>query len=277
MQRDHPRIRGEHLLASVLARIEQRIIPAYAGNTSRRGDSAIWSAGSSPHTRGTLVRQAGKMETGRDHPRIRGEHRRPHREEHRRQGIIPAYAGNTHYSLENIDTVPGSSPHTRGTRSTLRRSTSRSWDHPRIRGEHDGIRRCTCRIAGIIPAYAGNTFFEAIQNAQPLGSSPHTRGTPRSRQPCPSCWRDHPRIRGEHSRPSKGRRVRPGIIPAYAGNTAAKLVVISIYLGSSPHTRGTHLFTCDPNSRRGSFVSLYPKRRALCLLLASLQPDFLAP
>ena len=89
-------------------------------------------------------------------------------------------------------------------------------DHPRIRGEHSTMSKCTPAATGssphtrgaprrprqghrrgrIIPAYAGSTL----------------RGDHPIRQP----W-DHPRIRGEHA-------------PAPPGAGAG--------LGSSPHTRG---------------------------------------
>ena len=92
------------------------------------------------------------------------------------EGIIPAYAGNTRSF---------------GVLSCLAR------DHPRVCGEHgrrvggqDGFRGSSPRmrgtrrfdfedskIAGIIPAYAGNTEYE--------------------RSLCPMCG-DHPRVCGEH-------------------------------------------------------------------------------
>ena len=196
-----------------------RIIPAYAGSTSRRRQargptadhprirgehvttfSAILSApGSSPHTRGAQG------------PRVQGGVLR---------GIIPAYAG-----------------------STLAGASSRHWnrDHPRIRGEHAtvkahrrqdngssphtrGARRYRGRGAAfhrIIPAYAGSTQ-ECLQGDR--------------------ANEDHPRIRGEHSRGPAGRSTTRGssphtrgarhhhrhrlsavgIIPAYAGSTSSK-------------------------------------------------------
>ena len=150
-------------------------------------------------------------------------------------------------------------------------------DHPRIRGEHARVSAYNPVPRGIIPAYAGNTDGGVKRRRELQGSSPHTRGTPcraATGRPSP---RDHPRIRGEHETMHRAHVVDPGIIPAYAGNTMSALYESVFSQGSSPHTRGTHLFTCDPNSRRGSFVSLHPNRRALCLLPASLQPDFLAP
>ena len=113
--RDHPRIRGEHG--------PHRLIHAL-------------DAGSSPHTRGARVQ------------RLQGR---------RLEGIIPAYAGSTrgpgkavapggdhprirgeHMNDDvrfNVD--GGSSPHTRGARSTTLPDPNRK---------------------GIIPAYAGSTY-----------------------------------------------------------------------------------------------------------------------
>ena len=234
--RDHPRIRGEHLggahatlpprgssphtrgarHAATRRDTRLRIIPAYAGSTSAsfgryrvrpdhpriRGEHRKMRAmagnlkGSSPHTRGAHVvilwvevgeriipAYAGSTKTGRpgerrrrDHPRIRGEH--------------ADQVAKTKFGR-------GSSPHTRGARSsrspglTAKRiipayagSTRGScrqevprWDHPRIRGEHH-LGASTCTSAS--------------------GSSPHTRGAPaRRRYPAGL----------------------PRIIPAYAGST----------------------------------------------------------
>ena len=152
---DHPRIRGEHAVAVVKfaweggssphtrgarsgdERVDRhgRIIPAYAGSTAR------WTTANCPPG---------------DHPRIRGEHRRPASQANRLCWIIPAYAGST--------TCPG-------------RSGCTAKDHPRIRGEHQvsndtdesGLGssphtrgallngRRFSRWCGIIPAYAGST------------------------------------------------------------------------------------------------------------------------
>ena len=132
-------------------------------------------------------------------------------------GIIPAYAGSTTSRCP----APG-----------------RLWDHPRVCGEHGiegviflldegssprmrGARKADAACAvlrGIIPAYAGSTL------------------PPPSRRPC---CRDHPRVCGEHVSatastdavpgssprmrgariPHVRRRLREGIIPAYAGST----------------------------------------------------------
>ena len=232
------------------------IIPAYAGNTCPAirkhsptrdhprvcGEHALStvlstsSAGSSPRMRGTPTC---------------ADYEIPWR------GIIPAYAGNTQDS------------------GILRRF---SRDHPRVCGEHLWLSQCAALRAGssprmrgtlnqlyisaqrkwIIPAYAGNT---AVQFVKPF-----------------LLW-DHPRVCGEHVRNSivswcssgssprmrgtlSGRTVisaRPGIIPAYAGNTLrwrhgscrcrdhprvcgehlTSCVMVVSSMGSSPRMRGT--------------------------------------
>ena len=111
----------------------------------------------------------------------------------------------------------GSSPHSRGTLRTARLRQYRSGiipafvgntrmlhsqnqqgkDHPRIRGEH---------WENIIKVYAD------------LGSSPHSRGTPKAFNHCAFCAR---------------------IIPAFAGNTYVSWHADAESSGSSPHSRGT--------------------------------------
>ena len=187
-------------------------------------------------------------------------------------------------------TIRGSSPHARGTLTSMRRGRGGAWDHPRMRGEH---------LASIM------TW------ARPLGSSPHARGTriilnrvSLITRIIPACagntayyaeyegkdW-DHPRMRGEHffshafaplyegssphargTRRTQGPHVRrPGIIPACAGNTRSTLCSFSLlrdhprmrgehyrrscwcpfYRGSSPHARGTPLQRDEPDMHVG--------------------------
>ena len=193
------------------------IIPAYAGNTRKAHP---------------------KPQTGRDHPRVCGEHARqrhgracktgssPRMRGTRmwksartvRAGIIPAYAGNTR---------------------PCRPYPTWFWDHPRVCGEHADLRehdhigrgssprmrgtrefdRLRDGCVGIIPAYAGNTLWTSVT---------------------PTLIEDHPRVCGEHivwvchassylgssprmrgtHRLKRRRIVIIGIIPAYAGNTS---------------------------------------------------------
>ena len=179
----------------------------------------------------------------RDHPRIRGEHARHERLRQRPVGIIPAYAGSTRSRSSGIPYPKGSSPHTRGARRIGIRNASCSWDHPRIRGEHLLLRDHLPVQAGIIPAYAGSTYSPVRLRYISSGSSPHTRGAPRTRRPSSPCQWDHPRIRGEHHHCHAQKAGEPGIIPAYAGSTCMSRIGGIRKPGSSPHTRGARSLT----------------------------------
>ena len=195
--RDHPRVCGEHLYLLLLALVivgssprmrgthlapnglpvQQRIIPAYAGNTERRFCRSL-GAGDHP-------RVCGEHRSGRSHrvvrrgssPRMRGTRgaRRPRRQNH---GIIPAYAGNTGTRLKGST---GRRDHPRVCGEHLLGTPLLPWQRgssPRMRGTHPpGLYRRL--VGGIIPAYAGNT--PAVE-------------------PTPMAFRDHPRVCGEHLR-----------------------------------------------------------------------------
>ena len=193
--RDHPRIRGEHKIIHYQMALGVGSSPHTRGALFASVKSGRPS-GIIPAYAGSTINVHGNGEVRRDHPRIRGEHQQEH---------------------QKIRRQVGSSPHTRGARSScLRLSCCRRiipayagstsyptrgrwsrWDHPRIRGEHFLTRSTTlsmmgssphtrgaprphyspCRLTGIIPAYAGSTF-------NPISK--------------PDSTRDHPRIRGEH-------------------------------------------------------------------------------
>ena len=303
-RRDHPRMRGEH---------------------SSRRRPRTRPQGSSPHARGARYGDCTQGAQGGDHPRMRGEHavRRPQMANHR--GIIPACAGSTtmpsslafalrdhprmrgeHSFLDYGAFVDkGSSPHARGALvlylgvaarsgiipacagSTMAPSGTfaRSWDHPRMRGEH------------------GQMVAAGISSA---GSSPHARGAPGGfqlldilRGIIPACAgstgavplvrrasRDHPRMRGEHctwkwqtarstgsSPHARGAPVRRpqmanhrGIIPACAGSTTFPIVRSSL-VGDHPRMRGEHT-TAAAHTRYGTGSSPHA-RGALMLVISS--------
>ena len=158
---------------------DYRIIPACAGNTST-------PCVPPPHRR--------------DHPRMRGEHRNSVFASASVLGSSP-HARGTLFSVTICRIFAGIIPACAGNTSRIVRSLLGIWDHPRMRGEHmfdevSGDRyegssphaRGTRLIVpmrglarGIIPACAGNTWWNAV----PAVAS-----------------RDHPRMRGEHCVPS---------------------------------------------------------------------------
>ena len=133
---DHPRMRGEHFHLQVEPQRQPGIIPACAGSTIDFLAARVSRVGSSPHARGALPRTWHQASASRDHPRMRGEHRRLPAIRHLRPGIIPACAGSTFGAAWRETVVTGSSPHARGARRHRAHRRRRGRDHPRMRGEH---------------------------------------------------------------------------------------------------------------------------------------------
>ena len=174
-QKDHPRIRGEHTCRSspletpggssphtrgapacaTSAPRPSRIIPAYAGSTYRRHETAA---------------------ADEDHPRIRGEHSTSWDSMARTTGSSPHTRG-APFSVGDAGDQSGIIPAYAGSTARGRRCPSARTDHPRIRGEHQPPTRRRLAIRGssphtrgarvvaavrdhdirIIPAYAGST------------------------------------------------------------------------------------------------------------------------
>ena len=174
-----------------------------------------------------------------DHPRVCGEHQADRLPTHPQAGSSPRMRGTPRRHASHRGGV-GIIPAYAGNTITLSAMHEAYWDHPRVCGEHatgastqvnctgsSPRMRGTLQVTqvereavGIIPAYAGNTWPPAVAwckawdhprvcgehllcvvgRREEQGSSPRMRGT---------------RIDDEHS------RRLPGIIPAYAGNTAS--------------------------------------------------------
>ena len=184
-------------------------------------------------------------------------------------GIIPAHAGNTvrpcealscfrdhprtcgEHRVEEFNRIvnAGSSPHMRGTRNRRQRMV---------------------RLAGIIPAHAGNTY-EACRSGSGDGDHPRTCGE----HLCPALCGvigsgSSPHMRGTLQRLKDTSQVT-GIIPAHAGNTrtvrcrnarsgdhprtCGEHIPVSWWSvpprGSSPHMRGTPGREASEESDRG--------------------------
>ena len=175
LQRDHPRVCGEHFDWS---------LRKAAGS------------GSSPRMRGTLSNIRLRVQPPRDHPRVCGEHLPTASVFHpltgssprmrgtpwwstdhmARLGIIPAYAGNTQY--------PTGISRNKG-------------DHPRVCGEHPYRIIPIPEDMGSSPRMRGTLVVPVVYHV-PRGIIPAYAGnTDHGRSTASNPW-DHPRVCGEH-------------------------------------------------------------------------------
>ena len=91
-------------------------------------------------------------------------------------------------------------------------------DHPRIRGEHLTKADAITADSGSSPHTRG-ALGDYAKRAPAGRIIPAYAGSTPIRDPAPSTWKDHPRIRGEHEVELAGEDHPDRIIPAYAGST----------------------------------------------------------
>ena len=253
------------------------LIPAHAGKTSPPKSSSTASAA---HPRSRGENRAWRTSTSKvrgSSPLTRGKPRLvkptlPH------PRLIPAHAGKTTSSVGGVSVIRAH-PRSRGENILRsRKPEAKAGSSPLTRGKPVWAERAKC-MSGLIPAHAGKTeslcfrslslsahprsrgenSFRSVSDISPYGSSPLTRGKPRSAPPRPHQARlipahagktlagfagvgrgaAHPRSRGENNDPAsaplslggsspltRGKQrvsahTRPvsGLIPAHAGKT----------------------------------------------------------
>ena len=190
--------------------------PRVCGEHAENDQLFLADSGSSPRMRGTL----------RDAPWVA-----------KGIGIIPAYAGNT-LAMAILQ--------------ALRR------DHPRVCGEHEPVTPIFSHFPGSSPRMRGTRFGLSLKVLSDGIIPAYAGNTGNRRHRCYRWW-DHPRVCGEHScswtpaATSTGSSPRmrgtldqtgacdvaPGIIPAYAGNTAW-LLPASFLVWDHPRVCGEH-------------------------------------
>ena len=151
-----------------------------------------------------------------DHPRVCGEH------------FVPTIMGSVSLGSSRVC----------GEHRTLTDENGEPWgSSPRMRGTHQ-IRDVSADIHGIIPAYAGNTMLTRPGHTQ-LGDHPRVCGEHLSATTLRHVKEgSSPRMRGTHAARRMPRH-RPGIIPAYAGNTFVMSHDFSL-LRDHPRVCGEH-------------------------------------
>ena len=219
---DHPRMRGEHEPADRRGHDHDGIIPACAGSTAAGATLTFIRSGSSPHARGARERRLHRPPSGRDHPRMRGEHALGILLRIADQGIIP-HARGARVVARVREPDEGSSPHARGARRGLLHLPSSDGSSPHARGAPSHSVTLTTRPRDH-PACAGSTAVGYGGGFSITGSSPHARGARLLSCRSHHSPRDHPRMRGEHGRAAEPHAHLHGIIPACAGSTARQLL-----------------------------------------------------
>mgnify|MGYP001362524542 CR=1 FL=1 len=131
---DHPRVRGEHSRERVATSCCRGSSPRARGARLRLHQARAVH-GIIPACAGSTARPESSTPTGRDHPRVRGEHTGVEQHEFAHQGSSPrargAQVGEPSGELgEGI--IPACAGSTRHGPSPSRRAR----DHPRVRGEH---------------------------------------------------------------------------------------------------------------------------------------------
>ena len=212
--RDHPRMRGEHKLP--VPTMHERMGSSPHARGARRG---VFERGPErgiiPACAGSTRRRKGQDMLDEDHPRMRGEHSEE-------APSVTSAVGSSPHARGALRTTPryagagGIIPACAGSTTARRARRESTEDHPRMRGEHScvgppkrprrgssphargarKVRVLHAEESRIIPACAGSTAF------------PHRR--------C-RAWRDHPRMRGEHTSTTGTARPRPGSSPHARG------------------------------------------------------------
>ena len=233
--RDHPRLRGEHLEPLAVAYSQAGSSPLTRGAPAVELQVQL-PRGIIPAYAGSTCSYPTRCMSLQDHPRLRGEHPNSRSLSRSRLGSSPLTRG-APQRIDSEDYISGIIPAYAG-------STPASWsraagapDHPRLRGEHRNGHGRGCWYAGsspltrgapslpstkrtttrIIPAYAGST---TVQLALP-----------------PPSW-DHPRLRGEHPCRTAECIVGQGSSPLTRGAHHDQNFPERFGTGSSPLTRG---------------------------------------
>ena len=177
-----------------------------------------------------------------DHPRSRGEYAVAKSASHSLRGSSPLSRGILVQVLPYVNTVR-IIPALAGNTHSFWQCSWRIWDHPRSRGEYFMVAHFSRNFLGSSPLSRGIPRSD-IEQLSAYGIIPALAGNTAYRTNCPTRQSDHPRSRGEYPRPRRRTSLVLGssplsrgipnictyqtgrlrIIPALAGNTRIFLV-----------------------------------------------------
>ena len=173
--RAHPRLRGEHSAAAACCGHTPGSSPPTRGTPSTVG-RRVGTAGLIPAYAGNTSRRQPPKHSHRAHPRLRGEHIGSNTSLGHNPGSSPPTRG-TRQRIRTTLTLKGLIPAYAGNTGLVGKPSHRYTAHPRLRGEHRWQRRGGSTVQGsspptrgtpllstgapagrgLIPAYAGNT------------------------------------------------------------------------------------------------------------------------
>ena len=192
--------------------------------------------GLSPHTRGSLSSGPDRGRSPRSIPAHTGKPSSP------RPGpcatrVYPRTHGEAYVAEPFYTTIPGLSPHTRGShrRGDQRQRRKRSIPAHTGKPQSPSVRAA---ISTVYPRTHGEAPHPSTASSANRGLSPHTRGSRGLRPSRKCCSRSIPAHTGKPRRAASGSARRP-VYPRTHGEAVGAPAVIAVVVGLSPHTRGS--------------------------------------
>ena len=235
VDRDHPRMRGEHAMPRSFASILRGSSPHARG---ARSTSRLWicSVGIIPACAGSTFGAGSRPWTERDHPRMRGEHAAICEGWRRRGGSSPHARGALRNAVK-IAAKSGIIPACAGSTCGQYWHHGAARDHPRMRGEHRDSFMGLASVLGSSPHARGARSCGACGACGP-GIIPACAGSTPQVLPQAMIWRDHPRMRGEHYRIG-GSVFNDGGSSPHARGALLVVVTCCCYAGIIPACAGS--------------------------------------
>ena len=157
--RDHPRLRGEQPVRSLLGAQGGGSPPLARGTDSAR-DGEVIPRRITPACAGNRIVTAMPDGVVRDHPRLRGEQHADPWHKCKRGGSPPLARG-TVVVLKSVEVERGITPACAGNRPWRRRQKNEAKDHPRLRGEQFLSFAASLRQMGSPPLARGTVFIKS--------------------------------------------------------------------------------------------------------------------
>ncbi len=198
---DHPRVRGEQRSMSCSIAALTGPSPRARGAESAELDRGP-HAGTIPACAGSSTSPPSPSRKARDHPRVRGEQNPAPAASAADGGPSPrarGAAGELPHGSQRSGTIPACA----GSRPAARTRPPARWDHPRVRGEQTVCDRWHDFAQGPSPRARGAVGKRGRCPARP-GTIPACAGSRHEGHMGVVIAGDHPRVRGEQTRPPLG-------------------------------------------------------------------------